>query len=176
MRLMLAMGLSVITWQIASGQIASGRIAATQWPLSGPPVPSHVILTPPQQSAFDQGFHTPPGVSQGSHLGVAGPDIHQPITHPPSQLGVGSVVHSVHGALPTMPGVANDPGARGPGRFGLGTHWVRQKTRSHAVIPGAMTRPAWKTPYAYGYFGADGKRHWTKSTGYRDRYLRWTKR
>jgi hypothetical protein len=44
-----------------------------------------------------------------------------------------------------------------------------------AKIPDATVEPQWKVPYAYGYFGASGTRHWTKSSGYRDTYKRWTK-
>lgn len=47
---------------------------------------------------------------------------------------------------------------------------------SHPTIPAAVVEPRWKTPYAYGYFGAQPKKHWTRSTGYRDIYKRWTYR
>ncbi|TWU26948.1 hypothetical protein Pla52o_08040 [Novipirellula galeiformis] len=43
-----------------------------------------------------------------------------------------------------------------------------------ALIPNAKESSSWKTPYSYGYFGASGKRSWSKHTGYRDRYTQWT--
>jgi hypothetical protein len=44
----------------------------------------------------------------------------------------------------------------------------------HAAIPGAVApKTAWKQPYSYGYFGASGKRHWSKHHGYRDRATEW---
>jgi hypothetical protein len=43
-----------------------------------------------------------------------------------------------------------------------------------AAIPGAAApKTAWKQPYSYGYFGASGKRHWSKHHGYRDRATEW---
>lgn len=45
-----------------------------------------------------------------------------------------------------------------------------------ATIPDAEQQPVWKTPYAYGYFGASGKRHWTRHHGYRENDKRWTLR
>lgn len=49
------------------------------------------------------------------------------------------------------------------------------KQPAQAKIPQATVEPQWKTPYAYGYFGASGTKHWIKSSGYRDTYKRWTK-
>lgn len=49
------------------------------------------------------------------------------------------------------------------------------KQPSQAKIPQAAVEPQWKAPYAYGYFGASGTKHWIKSSGYRDTYKRWTK-
>ncbi|MEM8913089.1 MAG: hypothetical protein AAGC97_15075 [Planctomycetota bacterium] len=72
------------------------------------------------------------------------------------------------------PGVENDPSARGPGRIGMGTHWVKPPSRP--LIPGATIERSWKTPYSYGFFGGSGRRHWTRQTGYRDRFLQWTLR
>ncbi|MEM9646651.1 MAG: hypothetical protein AAF989_16795 [Planctomycetota bacterium] len=43
-------------------------------------------------------------------------------------------------------------------------------------IPYSQRQTTWKTPYAYGYFGASGKRHWSKHHGYRDRVTQWTLR
>lgn len=42
-----------------------------------------------------------------------------------------------------------------------------------ATLPQAATQNVWKTPYSYGYFGASGKRHWSRHHGYRDRYIQW---
>jgi hypothetical protein len=42
-----------------------------------------------------------------------------------------------------------------------------------AMLPEANRRDTWKAPYSYGYFGASGKRHWSLSHGYRDRYTQW---
>lgn len=56
----------------------------------------------------------------------------------------------------------------------------RQQHAKHQTagpsIPGATQRPVWKTPYAYGYFGASGKKHWSRSHGYHDRRTQWTLR
>ncbi len=49
------------------------------------------------------------------------------------------------------------------------------KQPPQAKIPQATVEPQWKAPYAYGYFGASGTKHWIKSSGYRDTYKRWTK-
>lgn len=90
--------------------------------------------------------------------------------------------HSVHGRsihgplIPTMPGVENDPSGAGPGRIGLGTHWIKNYPQHRPSIPHATVAPRWKTPYSYGHFGAEGKRNWTRQHGYRDRYLQWTLR
>jgi hypothetical protein len=54
-------------------------------------------------------------------------------------------------------------------------HLHEHKQPPLAKIPDATVEPQWKAPYAYGYFGASGARHWTKSYGYRDTYKRWTK-
>ncbi|EMI53108.1 hypothetical protein [Rhodopirellula sallentina] len=87
-----------------------------------------------------------------------------------------SAVAGVHRHLPEMPGVENDPQSVGPGHLGLGTHWLKTRPRPRQTIPGATVEPGWKTPYSYGYFGSEGKRHWTRQHGYRDRYLQWTLR
>jgi hypothetical protein len=50
----------------------------------------------------------------------------------------------------------------------------RHLTSPRAIVPGAAERPVWKRPYSYGYFGARGKRHWSRHYGYRDRYTQWT--
>ncbi|MDG2221018.1 MAG: hypothetical protein P8L85_06545 [Rubripirellula sp.] len=42
-----------------------------------------------------------------------------------------------------------------------------------ALLPEANSRPTWKTPYSYGYFGASRTRHWTVHYGYRDRMTEW---
>lgn len=81
-----------------------------------------------------------------------------------------------HHHLPRLPGVANDPSAAGPGQLGVGTHWLRSAPRSRPRVPRATVQPSWKAPYSYGYFGSQGKRHWTRQNGYRDRYLQWTLR
>ncbi|WP_404305202.1 hypothetical protein [Neorhodopirellula lusitana] len=87
----------------------------------------------------------------------------------PSYLHHGSV-------LPEMPGVENDPSSAGPGRLGMGTHWIKNRPKVNPPIPEATVAPRWKAPYSYGYFGAEGKRHWTRQHGYRDRYLQWSLR
>ncbi|PHQ32589.1 hypothetical protein [Rhodopirellula bahusiensis] len=73
------------------------------------------------------------------------------------------------------PGVENDPGAKGPGRLGVGEHWVKNP-QARQTIPAATVQPRWKTPYSYGYFGAEGKRHWSRQHGYQDRSLQWSLR
>lgn len=78
--------------------------------------------------------------------------------------------------LPEFPGVENDPSSAGPGYLGAGTNWLRTRPGPRQMIPNAVVQPAWKAPYSYGYFGAQGKRQWTRQTGYRDRYQQWTLR
>lgn len=73
------------------------------------------------------------------------------------------------------PGVENDPGAKGPGRLGVGEHWVKNP-QTRPTIPAATVQPRWETPYSYGYFGAEGKRHWSRQHGYQDRSLQWSLR
>lgn len=85
-------------------------------------------------------------------------------------------VPGLHHHLPDMPGVENDPHSVGPGHLGMGTHWLKTRPQPRQTIPGATVAPSWKTPYSYGYFGSEGKRHWTRQHGYRDRYLQWTLR
>jgi hypothetical protein len=54
-------------------------------------------------------------------------------------------------------------------------HLIHQHTTrtSPAVIPSASQREVWKTPFSYGYFGANGSRHWIRHYGYRDRDKEW---
>lgn len=63
-----------------------------------------------------------------------------------------------------------------------GTNWLHQHLhhKHHAaaqpptaLLPEANSRPTWKTPYSYGYFGASRSRHWTVHYGYRDRMTEW---
>ncbi len=56
-----------------------------------------------------------------------------------------------------------------PPRLGLG----RRIAPPPAMLPNANRSETWKTPYSYGYFGASGKRQWSLSHGYRDRYTQW---
>lgn len=51
-------------------------------------------------------------------------------------------------------------------------HYQYTPTRP-ATIPDASPREVWKSPYAYGYFGAAGTRHWIRHYGYRDRDIEW---
>ncbi len=53
-------------------------------------------------------------------------------------------------------------------------HLHEHKLAAPASIPEATIDPRWKAPYAYGYFGASGSKHWKKSSGYRDTYKRWS--
>lgn len=50
----------------------------------------------------------------------------------------------------------------------------RRLASPRATVPGAAERRVWKRPYSYGYFGARGKRRWSRHYGYRDRYTQWT--
>lgn len=121
--------------------------------------------------------------SFGQPSGVTRPPAHRVIQAPlparPSSRhrhvpGASSLHHGP--ILPELPGVENDPKSAGPGHLGLGTHWVRDRASLHPPIPGATVAPRWKAPYAYGHFGAEGKRGWTRQYGYRDRYLQWSLR
>ncbi|MCC9641784.1 hypothetical protein LOC71_05820 [Rhodopirellula sp. JC740] len=135
---------------------------------SGPFVPettmhetisSHPVSDPSANgTTYQQNPTGQPNHTIHSHLHHAGQKAAQavrPLTHPP--------------------GVENDPSARGPGRLGVGEHWVKNP-QARPSIPNATIYPQWKTPYSYGYFGAEGKRHWSRQHGYRDRSLQWTLR
>lgn len=131
------------------------------FPVWGPP--PHRIIQPPQPITPSHPRARPTqrwdGPSTSAHVnnGRMDPQHHVPI-------------------LPEFPGVENDPKSAGPGRVGLGTHWIQPQPDYHPPIPGATVEPRWKTPYSYGYFGAEGKRQWTRQHGYRDRYLQWSLR
>ena len=43
-----------------------------------------------------------------------------------------------------------------------------------AVIPNTRQLSVWKTPFAYGYFGTSGTKHWYEHHGYRDRRTEWS--
>ena len=129
---------------------------------------------PSHYSGNNASGHHPSGISTTPNHGYT----NQKLTAPASA-SHGNSVHGnpVHGPLlPTLPGVENDPISAGPGRVGLGTHWIQRYPQHLPSIPGATVAPNWKTPYSYGHFGAEGKRHWTRQHGYRDRYLQWTLR
>lgn len=48
----------------------------------------------------------------------------------------------------------------------------------HALegVPDAISMPVWRSPYAYGYFGARPSRIWARHRGVRDCYAQWTGR
>ena len=134
-----------------------------------------------------------PPAARSRHGHLTGLPSHDVPTHPEARLpsgvhrhdsiaevpGSGTAPHGMlhHGPiLPHLPGVENDPKSVGPGHLGLGTHWIHERPSSHPPIPGATVSPRWKAPYSYGYFGAEGKRSWTRQYGYRDRYLQWSLR
>lgn len=47
---------------------------------------------------------------------------------------------------------------------------------SRPPLPAATTLHLQKTPYSYGYFGAQGRRHWSLHYGHQQNYTQWTKR
>ena len=53
---------------------------------------------------------------------------------------------------------------------------VQRLQPSAPEIPQAVREPTWKTPHAYGHFGATRNRQWTRQHGFRDRETRWTYR
>lgn len=134
---------------------------------------------PPQYSAESATEHHPGAISRTPNHGYTNEAVTAPVSARQGHSIHGHSIHghSVHGPLlPTLPGVVNDPISAGPGRIGLGTHWIKNYPQHQPSIPGATVAPRWKTPYSYGHFGAEGKRHWTRQHGYRDRYLQWTLR
>ncbi|WP_145347834.1 hypothetical protein [Rosistilla ulvae] len=42
-----------------------------------------------------------------------------------------------------------------------------------ATIPQAVAVPVWKQPYAYGYFGAEPRRHPYRSFGHQQAFTEW---
>jgi hypothetical protein len=133
------------------------------------PAPPHLVLQAPP---------TTPAPHLGGGDERPGVGWETPPMHGHTQSAMGSPHHSFSAAqhLPELPGVENDPSAAGPGRLGMGTHWLQARPPSRPMIPQATVAPTWKTPYSYGYFGAPSKRHWTRQNGYRDRSLQWTLR
>ena len=106
------------------------------------------LRTPPSQSSQDPFFQSPYGPSTGN-------------SHRSGHVVAGTAKEFFDETLHTD----------GPLLRRLHEH----KQPSQARIPQATVEPQWKTPYAYGYFGASGTKHWIRSSGYRDTYKRWTK-
>jgi hypothetical protein len=107
--------------------------------------PAHTVIRPPKPTA---GSGVKAGVHSGSHAGL--------------QAGATPSARSVHVDPPKYPVVDGYRSLH---------HGVVDR---HAAIPGAAApKTAWKQPYSYGYFGASGKRHWSKHHGYRDRVTEW---
>ncbi|TWU39923.1 hypothetical protein Q31b_32390 [Novipirellula aureliae] len=92
-------------------------------------------------------------------------------------------------AVPVHPVIRSPNTLINPGKKDLGRQLVEQYAETHpprtsirrrklpapATIPEAIEQPRWKTPYSYGYFGANPKPIWTKHHGYRDNYTQWTR-
>lgn len=145
-----------------------GGVARAQPPIWPSP---HLIVSP--ASPAGHSWATPPaGWMTGNHFPAPAPSGSDAAWSPPRHAPLWMTVGQSHSGF----GVENDPRATGPGRLGLGNHWIADRSRTRATIPDAIVAPRWKTPYSYGYFGPDGKRQWTKQSGYRDRSIQWTLR
>ena len=139
------------------------------------PAPPHLILEPPAKRHHADPVISPvPGTSGESLDGFSGDAI---ASGPPLPHGSPMADHFSRSlSHARAPGVANEPAANGPGPIGLGAKWIRPGATPRPMIPSAKVQRQWKPPYSYGYFGAEGKRHWYRQHGYRDRVLQWTLR
>jgi hypothetical protein len=50
----------------------------------------------------------------------------------------------------------------------------RYAAHGPAVIPYSESQGVWRSPYAYGYFGARPAKHWSVHHGVRETYRQWT--
>ncbi|QDV65029.1 hypothetical protein Pan14r_27320 [Crateriforma conspicua] len=125
-----------------------------------PTPPPHRILRSPASRS------TRPVTDPHSSSAVVGPPQSMPGTPPPPQ--VSSATHHVKRVW--------DHATSGPWSASVNRKWDAMNQKPGPAIPSAATRPAWKTPYSYGYFGARGSRHWSRQYGYRDGYSQWTLR
>lgn len=153
---------------------------------------THAAISPGSTRGSSPG--SPPGASFGaphglphgqshvfSHHGdvvVPAPNEGVP-TGPPPRRHAGSAelddIARVPGAATPFGEWAGGVGARLIPRPPLSS-LLQRLPASAATIPEARQTPVWKQPYSYGYFGASGKRHWSKHHSYRDNDTRWTLR
>ena len=79
---------------------------------------------------------------------------------------------------PAGPPVPTTPRGAAPAAFPTFHHylilggWRRTHGHGHAPPPVSMTDVA-RRPYAYGWFGAPARRHWSRHEGYRGHYVQW---
>ena len=147
------------------------------------PAPPHLILEPlpassPRQpivggDPYGQAIYADEPLEHfPNQADVVAPPQRQASSAPPPLIPIDSQwIAETH-----SPGVANEPAAGGPGPLGLGSRLIRPGATPRPKIPAATVQPRWKPPYSYGYFGAEGKRHWYRQHGYRDRFIQWTLR
>ncbi len=141
------------------------------------PAPSHRVIEAPRSP----GHHSPRTRQHGTrHDGPRqhgtrhdGPRHHGPRHHAGSATRVDTA--GVPGASTPFNEWAGGIGSRLIPRPPLSSLLQRIPAAS-GTIPEARRTPVWKQPYSYGYFGASGKRHWTKHHSYRDNDTRWTLR
>lgn len=147
--------------QAGGASVGPSRLSS-QWATRLPnPVRSHPVR--------NAGHHGALTVVEPAHIGSL-----TPIEH-----GQGLPAHRILRAPAQVP--APESGSR---------HHAHQAPKAHfprpphaglrrriapppAMLPAANRSETWKAPYSYGYFGASGKRHWSLSHGYRDRYTQW---
>lgn len=109
---------------------------------------------PESRSAVGVAMEGDPMPLLHSHQVIQAPRIVQPgHSHPHADLRPDTMANPVH-PLPHLIG-----------------HHADQPTP--AVIPDAIHREVWKSPFSYGYFGASGSRRWIRHYGYRDRDKEW---
>ncbi|WP_168563774.1 hypothetical protein [Crateriforma spongiae] len=123
------------------------------------PPPHRILRSPASRSAS-------PVTDPHSSPAAAGPTQPMPGTPPPPQ--VSSATHHVKRVW--------DHATSGPWSASVNRKWDAMNQQPGPSVPSAATRPTWKTPYSYGYFGARGSRHWSRQYGYRDGYSQWTLR
>jgi len=82
------------------------------------------------------------------------------------------------GLIPAGSAPAQSPPARqpsAPSYWTLAAPQVRQGNHTHRFYPG-YARPVQTQTYAYGWFGVQPRRHWSKHYGYYGNFTQWSAR
>ncbi len=125
------------------------------------PAPVRSEPEPAMQAVESQSWDPVHSIHTGSfsHEGWPAPHLvtreHAPPRYPPASAGGDSATMKHH-----FSGASRVANVRGPA----------------PAIPQAATEIRRRTPYSYGYFGADHKQHWSLHFGARQNFTRWSRR